>query len=80
MLSENGKLLGKLSIHAAIESGSAPVKKALDSQPIVLYTDEPLDEAMRKSVSLSVKACPLSSATPVLRWAALLKGAFPSGD
>ena len=48
VLNDENKLMGKLSIHGAIKHSNAPVKDALDSDPIVLYTDEPLDQAMQK--------------------------------
>ena len=75
MLSENGKLLGKLSIHAAIESDSAPVKKALDSEPIVLYTDEPLDEAMQKVSQFVGESLPV-----VFRDTGVMLGSITEGE
>ena len=46
VISGNGCLAGKLSIHQAIEAESKSVFNFLDSQPILLHLDDPLSTAM----------------------------------
>lgn len=46
VISGNGCLAGKLSIHQAIEAESKSVFNFLDTQPILLHLDDPLSTAM----------------------------------
>jgi CIC family chloride channel protein len=73
-LTDKGKLLGKVSIHGVIECRGAAVKEVLDSDPIVLYTDEPLDQAMKKVSQFVGESLPV-----VRRESSEMKGSITEG-
>jgi CIC family chloride channel protein len=74
VLTDKGKLLGKVSIHGVIECRGAAVKEVLDSDPIVLYTDEPLDQAMKKVSQFVGESLPV-----VRRESSEMKGSITEG-
>ena len=75
VLNDENKLMGKLSIHGAIKHSNAPVKDALDSDPIVLYTDEPLDQAMQKVSQFVGESLPV-----VFRDTGVMLGSITEGE
>ena len=75
VLDEQNVLLGKLSIYQAIECGERPVGNFMDTDPIVLYNDDNLKEAMVKVGEFVGESLPVVS-----RQKNIMSGSIPEGE
>ena len=62
IVDDGGLLLGKVSIYAAIEAADSSIERAMDTQPIILYTHNSLDEAMLKVSQFVGESLPVVNA------------------
>ena len=76
VLTEEGKLLGKISIHGAIECSDKSVLEVLEADPIVLYADEPLDVAMQKVSQFIGESLPIVNRDTGIMLGSITEGAL----
>lgn len=76
VLTEEGKLLGKISIHGAIECSDKSVLEVLEADPIVLYADEPLDIAMQKVSQFIGESLPIVNRDTGIMLGSITEGAL----
>jgi len=76
VLTEEGKLLGKISIHGAIECAHGSILEVLEADPIVLYTDESLDKAMQKVSQFIGESLPVVNRDTGIMLGSITEGAL----
>jgi CIC family chloride channel protein len=72
----DGVLQGKVNIYLAIECGTGPVAEFMDSRPLCLFEDEPLDSAMVKVSQFVGESLPVINRTTGIMQGSIAEGAL----
>jgi CIC family chloride channel protein len=76
IVDDDGVLQGKVDIYLAIECGTGPVAEFMDSRPLCLFEDEPLDSAMVKVSQFVGESLPVINRTTGIMQGSIAEGAL----
>jgi CIC family chloride channel protein len=76
IVDDDGVLQGKVNIYLAIECGTGPVAEFMDSRPLCLFEDEPLDSAMVKVSQFVGESLPVINRTTGIMQGSIAEGAL----